>query len=146
MDAVKDNKQSFEATQGASGEYAEVQADLCPTCKKPVEDECAGTSERRWHLACLKCANCEKGELGRNLSDAVYMIQDKRVLCGTCAAHSEGDHEQFKSITRLKQFIFLLRVALARLLGMLRAGGTIPHTSGKYPASKHAISFANEMY
>jgi hypothetical protein len=146
MDAVKDNKQSFEATQGASGEYAEVQADLCPTCKKPVEDECAGTSERRWHLGCLKCANCDRGDLGRNLSDGVYMIQDKRVLCATCAAHSEGDREQFRSITRLKQFIFLLRVALARLLGMLRAGGTLPHTSGKHRAFETFRFLTNEFH
>lgn len=130
MDAVKDSKQSLEATQGVAGEYADNQADLCPGCRKSVEDECVGTSERRWHLTCLKCSNCERADLGRDPSDPWCLTKEKMIICSTCATHLDGDREQFRSITRLKQFIFLLRVALARLLGVLRSGGNLPHTSG----------------
>ncbi|KAF3919682.1 hypothetical protein ABW20_dc0105869 [Dactylellina cionopaga] len=35
----------------------------------------------------------------------------------------------FDHVSRLKQYVYLLRVALARLLNMLKEGGTLPHTS-----------------
>jgi hypothetical protein len=36
----------------------------------------------------------------------------------------------FQPVSRLQQYVYLLRVALARLLSVLRSGGTLPHTSG----------------
>ena len=110
---------------------ADATSDLCPGCNLTIEDECAKIADRRWHLGCLNCGNCGR-ELKHHVGDAVLMATDHRILCRTCASHVQGSWQEFEHITKLKQYIFLLRVALARLLLMLRQGGNLPHTSGMF--------------
>jgi hypothetical protein len=79
-------------------------------------------------LACLQCSNCLR-ELGQNLEDARWSEKDQRLFCNTCEGHATVATAQLERVTRLQQYVFLLRVALARLLEMLRTSGTLPHTS-----------------
>ena len=95
-----------------------------------IEDECAKYGDRRWHLPCLSCANCLR-ELKGHPNDGVWMDSETRILCKTCASNAQGPRHELEHVTKLKQYVYLLRVALARLLLMLRQGGTLPHTSGK---------------
>jgi len=86
--------------------------------------------ERRWHLACLTCRTCNR-ELKDTLGDVLWTPQERgRVACRNCSSRYTDAKDGFHHVTRLKQYVFLLRVALARLLVMLRQGGTLPHTSG----------------
>jgi hypothetical protein len=67
-----------------------------------------------------------------DLQDALWHDIEKRTYCSACANHHHlGPEAQagFIQVTKLQQFVFLLRVALARLLAVLRAGGTLPSTS-----------------
>ncbi|TAQ86105.1 hypothetical protein B7494_g5580 [Chlorociboria aeruginascens] len=48
---------------------------------------------------------------------------------GLCDTRGSGSVGGFERVTRLQQYVFLLRVALARLLEILRSSGTLPHTS-----------------
>lgn len=113
-----------------SASLADAASDLCPICSLTIEDECAMNSDRRWHLSCLACANCRR-ELKHHVGDAVLMTVDHHILCRTCASQVQGSRQDFEHISKLKQYIFLLKVALARLLLMLRQGGNLPHTSGR---------------
>lgn len=122
-------KQSLEATQGTSENLADHHSDLCGTCRLTIEEECAKHNEKRWHLNCLICANCKKALKGA-LSEGHWSETERRLLCQECAEQVPDAQGGFERITRLKQYVFLLRVALARLLVMLRQGGTLPHTSG----------------
>jgi hypothetical protein len=127
MEAVKSDDRSLEATTGTPGLGA-ANSDHCASCRRAIEDECARCGERRWHLACLQCANCSR-ELGQTLEDARWSEKDQRVYCSNCEERVPGVTGGFERVTRLQQYVFLLRVALARLLEMLRSSGTLPHTS-----------------
>jgi hypothetical protein len=127
MEAVKSDDRSLEATTGTPGLGA-ANSDHCAVCRRAIEDECARCGERRWHLACLQCANCSR-ELGQSLEDARGSERDQRVYCNNCEGRVPGTIGGFERVTRLQQYVFLLRVALARLLEILRSSGTLPHTS-----------------
>ncbi|KAF8426326.1 hypothetical protein EV426DRAFT_661467, partial [Tirmania nivea] len=128
LESAKEGKQSLEATQGMPANLADATSDLCPGCNLTIEDECAKNVNRRWHLGCLNCGNCVR-ELKHHVGDALLMAADHRILCRTCASHVQGSRQEFEHITKLKQYIFLLRIALARLLLMLRQDGSLPNTS-----------------
>jgi hypothetical protein len=127
MESIKDEK-SLEASTGTT-DLASSSSDHCSYCKKPIEEQCAIAGERRWHLACLGCSNCGR-ELGQNLEDVRWSERERRIYCNKCASRSTGPTtDGFLHVTRLQQYVFLLRVALARLLAQLRKSGTLPHTT-----------------
>ncbi|KAJ4295702.1 Rho-type GTPase activating protein Rga1 [Collariella sp. IMI 366227] len=99
-------------------------SDQCSSCRKPIEDECAKNGERRWHLGCANCSKCGK-ELGRTLQDARLSPFDAKILCNTCEPNIPASDAPFEHVTKLQQYVFLLQVALARLLEILRASGSL---------------------
>ena len=103
-------------------------SDQCTLCRKPIEDECTKNDDKRWHLACATCSRCGK-ELGRSLQDARLNTYDAKILCNTCEPNSPPNATPFEHVTKLQQYVFLLQVALARLLEILRASGSIPSSS-----------------
>ncbi|RDW60245.1 GTPase-activating protein [Coleophoma crateriformis] len=129
METIKNDDRSLEETTGTRGLAAST-SDQCPKCRKPIEDECARSGEWRWHLACLQCSNCSR-DLGQNIEDARYDIVDQKLYCNLpgCGGLVPDAVGNFERVTRLQQYVFLLRVALARLLEILRSSGTLPHTS-----------------
>lgn len=127
MEVIKSDDRSLEVTTGTPG-LAASDSDQCANCKLAIEDECARCEERRWHLTCLQCGNCSR-ELGQNLEDVRWNEKDQRIYCVDCEGPFAGATARFERVTRLQQYVFLLRVALARLLEILRSSGTLPHTS-----------------
>ncbi|KAH8674624.1 hypothetical protein BGZ60DRAFT_275519 [Tricladium varicosporioides] len=127
MDAIKNDDRSLEATTGTPG-LAASSSDQCIICRRPIEDECARLKEQRFHLACLQCSNCSR-ELGKSLEDVGWNEKEQRAFCANCDARGGQSTGGFERVTRLQQYVFLLRVALARLLEILRTSGTLPHTS-----------------
>ena len=127
MEAIKNDDRSLEATTGTPG-LAASNSDHCIVCRKAIEDECACSGEKRCHLACLKCTNCSR-ELNQNIDEARWSDKDQRVYCDKCDGLAVDTVGGFRRVTRLQQYVFLLRVALARLLEMLRGSGNLPHTS-----------------
>ncbi|ESZ90538.1 hypothetical protein SBOR_9087 [Sclerotinia borealis F-4128] len=127
MDAIKNDDRSLEATTGTPGLSAS-NSDSCIKCQKPIEDECARFKERRCHLTCLQCSNCDR-DLAQNLEDIRFNDVEQRVLCSNCQGQALNVVSGFARVTRLQQYVFLLRVALARLLEILRTNGALPHTS-----------------
>jgi len=142
LKSVKDAEKSLVSTAGVSG-LADQRSDLCFTCKRPIDDECIRMGGRRWHWGCIACANCER-ELRQDSEDVRWSERDQMTLCRGCVeerGRSFDVEAGFEPVTRLQQYIYLLRVALARLLSVLRSGGTLPHTSGEHTRALYAYAY-----
>ncbi|KAI9654910.1 MAG: hypothetical protein M1829_000725 [Trizodia sp. TS-e1964] len=127
LDGVKEPENPLEFTP-ISPSLADRSSDLCSTCKSAIEDECARYKDLRWHIACLTCSNCVR-DLGHNLQNTFINESENIILCFNCAAQHSEFAGGLEHVTKLQQYVFLLQVALARLLAMLRAGNSLPHTS-----------------
>ena len=120
---------ALELTDGIAG-LAGQESDCCATCMEPIDDECVMMYGKRWHIkpAHLTCSVCNR-DLSRDLGNAAYSEADERVYCREHGKRARGTVSGFSHVTKLQQFVFLLKVALARLLEVLKAGGTLPHTT-----------------
>lgn len=111
--------------------FVRLEADTCPICLKPVEDRCFRQRDRVFHTACMQCESCHR-ELSHDHESARWEAPDGSLFCSACADNRSnqllGD---FVPVTRLQQYVHLLRVAHARLLATLRTSGALPHTSGE---------------
>lgn len=115
------------------GRLAAKDSDHCGVCRRSVEDECATSGEYRWHLACMRCSRCGR-DLGRSLAEATYTSFDRKITCTNCAPPNQVDAStSLEYVSKLQQYVFLLKVALARLLDILRSNGTIPYPAGEKP-------------
>ncbi|KAI9368612.1 Rho GTPase activator [Aspergillus egyptiacus] len=113
---------------------ADQLSDCCAACKEPIDDECVMLGDNRWHIKPphLACISCQK-DLTTDHQDAFLSRKDKLALCGACVAQKgiiNDTQKGFTHVTKLQQFVFLLRVALARLLAVLRSGGTLSSSGG----------------
>ena len=133
LESIKDSDNSLEYLDGSTGLAAE-EADLCYQCQNPTDDECLEIGARRWHMKHLQCDYCNRDigdELG--VKDATWSEREKKAWCPECTANNFQAIDAAIGIehkSRLQQYTYLLRVALARLLSVLRQGGSLPHTSG----------------
>ncbi|KAF2860835.1 RhoGAP-domain-containing protein [Piedraia hortae CBS 480.64] len=107
--------------------YVDKLADNCAVCRKAVEDKCFRRENCVLHTTCLQCYKCSK-DYCDNWNNARWVESSSRVCCDT---HAPPDAKVggFQPVTRLQQYIHLLRVAHARLLAKLRTSGALPHTS-----------------
>ena len=116
-------------------DLADEQSDLCGQCQQPIDDECLRLGMRRWHRKHFRCGSCSR-EIGLEpgIDRVGWLEHEQHILCPDCSA-SHGIPASslipVERVSRLQQYVYLLRVALARLLAVLRSGGTLPHTSGK---------------
>lgn len=113
---------------------ADQLSDCCIACKEPIDDECIKRDEQRWHVKPphLTCAGCQNN-LTTNPQNALWSARQKRPFCNVCAVQKNLAPDAqggFTAVSKLQQFVFLLRVALARLLAVLRAGGSLGNEKG----------------
>lgn len=132
LDALKQADERTDLLSDVSN-LADQQSDLCHKCKEPIDDECTKLDQQRWHKHHLTCDYCERVLGSETLRDVLWSEKEGQICCRRC--HEQDGHAldavaSFESVTRLQQYVYLLRVALARLLSVLRSGGTLPHTSG----------------
>ncbi|KAL8660947.1 MAG: hypothetical protein Q9202_006071 [Teloschistes flavicans] len=128
--SVKEAEKSLDLTAGVTG-LADQQSDVCCGCKQPIDDECARFGQDRWHKKHLECHYCQT-PLGDDLNNALWSEGESQAVCRRCVkdrGRASDAKAGFTNVTRLSQYVYLLRVALARLLSVLRSGGTLPHTS-----------------
>ncbi|KAJ5698807.1 hypothetical protein N7462_000812 [Penicillium macrosclerotiorum] len=121
----EDENAPVDLMAGVEG-LADQLSDCCATCKEPIDDECVRCGDNRWHIKPphVTCSSCEK-DLSSDLPDALFNESDGRIYCTACAHQnnvSSTAQAGFVQVSKLQQFVFLLRVALARLLAVLRAG------------------------
>ena len=132
LDSVKESENPLSLMAGIS-ELADQQSDICHKCRDPIDDECVKRDRHRWHKTHLTCENCDR-IIGEDLENALWSERNGEIICRACQEdrrHLPDAAPSFEPVTRLQQYVYLLRVALARLLKVLRSGGSIPHTSGK---------------
>ncbi|KAG5296630.1 rho-GTPase-activating protein [Histoplasma ohiense] len=136
-------------------QLSDQQSDCCAACNDPIDDECIILGRRRWHLKPphLVCGACQN-DLTLDLLNARWSEEKDRPFCRICAergGHAPNGQKGFAYVSKLQQYVFLLQVALARLLSVLRSGGTLPHTSDdpnlkSYEANDgHRLNDAGEL-
>ncbi|KAI1437534.1 RhoGAP-domain-containing protein [Xylaria sp. CBS 124048] len=126
LESVKSEDDTTQISIGMS-KLSTNDSDQCALCRKPIEDECSLSGDRRWHLACTCCSRCGR-ELGRTIDDGRFHL-DQKLYCADCEAHL-GEHGQpLERISKLQQYVFLLKVALARLLEILRNNNTLHYST-----------------
>lgn len=152
FNTIKEKEMSGnDLTEGTVG-LADQTSDCCMSCTKPIDDECAIVHGRRWHIrpSHLSCGVCNR-DLAQDLTDARFDENSQKVYCANDARRLPDAYAGFEYVSKLAQYVFLLRVALARLLAVLRSGGTLPHTSddpnlNTYEANEgHRISPTGEL-
>jgi hypothetical protein len=152
LEALKIEDNSTTTLQLTSGlsRLSAHDSDQCILCRKPIEDECAKNGDSRWHIACTKCSQCGK-DLGRNLQDARLNTYDAKIFCTTCYPQTPVQNPPFEHVTKLQQYVFLLQVALARLLEILRVSGALsrasddPTGSGYNPADGRSRDYGEDQ-
>lgn len=107
---------------------ASFYVDLCNACRRPLEEECVKSGNIRFHMHCLRCQHCDK-DMAQDYGDALCNKATSQVTCAACAR--PGPQEGLVFVSRLTQYVSLLRAALSRLYGSLREGPLLPHTSGE---------------
>ena len=130
LDTIKEQEMSnLDLADGVAG-LATQESDCCALCMEPIDDECVMIYGKRWHTRPphLTCSVCRR-DLTRELPNATYSEQDERVYCLEHSKRARGTVGGFCHVTKLQQYVFLLKVALARLLEVLKSGGTLPHTT-----------------
>ena len=125
----------FQDETASMSELAEEKSDLCSGCQHPIDDECLRVGNRRWHLKHLQCHNCRR-EIGDepDPAKAVWLDKHQQAFCANCKRthiYASDVITPVERVSRLQQYVYLLRIALARLLAVLRSSGTLPHTSGR---------------
>ena len=152
FDTIKEKEMTgLDLTEGTEG-LSDQLSDCCQYCEKPIDDECIILHGKRWHQrpSHLICTVCSR-ELSPDLMDARWDERSQNIYCIDHARHMQDAQTGFTYVSRLQQYVFLLRVALARLLAVLRSGGTLPHTSddpnlSTYEANEgHRISPTGEL-
>lgn len=130
LETIKEQEmKSLDLAESVAG-LASQESDCCSECLEPIDDECVMISGRRWHVRPphLTCSVCQR-DLTGDLANAVYSEREDKVCCVDHARRLQATVSGFSYVTKLQQYVFLLRVALARLLEVLKSGGTLPHTS-----------------
>jgi len=144
-----ENKLELEEGKESSAElaaYVQESSDTCPICMKPVEDKCYRWEDRVYHTTCMNCDSCQR-DLSLQSDHALWDDREQRLLCQDCiGSKKEFVQGQFIAVTRLQQYVHLLRVAHARLLATLRTSGALPHTSGKLSSGQGAPGFPELLY
>ena len=130
LNAFESHKNDAGALQVTMGglQLSAKNSDQCSACNRSVEDECARNGDLRFHLGCVDCTRCKR-ELGRSLEESLLSPYDRRIYCINCVGDNTEGFSPCEYVTKLGQYVFLLRVALARLLDILRSNGTLPPSS-----------------
>ncbi|KAF2874676.1 rho-type GTPase-activating protein-like protein [Massariosphaeria phaeospora] len=103
-------------------------ADACPICDAQVEDKCLHLNNMSFNYGCMVCRGCGT-DLRNDAKSAYWSKSMQRVFCPACAAGSADAENGFVTVTKLRQYVHLLKVAHARLMATLRSSGALPHTS-----------------
>lgn len=106
-------------------------ADACPICDAQVEDKCLHFDNMSFNYSCMVCRGCG-ADLRGDTKNAYWSKSKQRVMCPACAAAQPDAENGFEHVTKLRQYVHLLKVAHARLMATLRSSGALPHTSGKF--------------
>jgi hypothetical protein len=103
-------------------------ADSCPICDVQVEDKCLRLQGMSFNYSCMVCRACN-ADLRNDPRTAFWSASRRAVFCAQCAHAIPDAVDGFEPVTKLQQYIHLLKVAHARLMATLRSSGALPHTS-----------------
>ncbi|KAF2636146.1 hypothetical protein P280DRAFT_493263 [Massarina eburnea CBS 473.64] len=147
-----DGRLEQEAQLDQSAESAVLvprRADACPICDIQVEDKCLHLNNMSFTYGCMICRGCN-ADLRSDVRNAYWSPGKEMVFCPACASAQSDAEKGFQPVTKLRQYVHLLKVAHARLMATLRSSGALPHTSDDpnltgYDSSQgHRLGDAND--
>lgn len=152
LESLKERETTSLDLNDSNTDLAHAESDCCFACREPIDDECVLLNGRRWHLkpSHLICASCQR-DLSTDFQEGTFSEAAGKVYCSKHLNRAQDASSGFTHVTKLQQYVFLLRVALARLLQVLKSGGTLPHTSddpnlNPYEANEgHRVSPSGEL-
>ncbi|ERF68489.1 hypothetical protein EPUS_05628 [Endocarpon pusillum Z07020] len=152
LESLKERETTSLDLNDSNTDLAHAESDCCFACREPIDDECVLLNGRRWHLkpSHLICASCQR-DLSTDFQEGTVSEATGKVYCSKHLNRAQDASSGFTYVTKLQQYVFLLRVALARLLQVLKSGGTLPHTSddpnlNPYEANEgHRVSPSGEL-
>lgn len=105
-------------------------ADLCAVCGQACEDRSFKRRDVLIHAQCFTCTKCSK-QMAESPTEAIWNEPNRKLFCERHGGFSGGKAAEgrFVYVSRLRQYIYLLRIAHARLLSELHTSGTLKHTS-----------------
>lgn len=103
-------------------------ADACPICDVQVEDKCLRHDWMSFNYGCMVCRGCE-ADMRNDPQRASWSKSRRAIFCPNCAQSVPDAELGFEPVTKLRQYVQLLKVAHARLMATLRSSGALPHTS-----------------
>ena len=91
----------------------DARGNICIVCQNIIEEDCFAVGlTPRWHYNCLRCNECAKS-LRKEYRSANWIEGKKSVLCQACNQLQGGSNDgSVVRISKLKQYIFLVRIAL----------------------------------
>lgn len=90
-------------------------SDLCFHCRKSIESACVQYQDKRWHVECLHCTKCHKNlDAYGGVADASFNSKTNWVLCAQCAMDDPDAKGGFRSVSKLLQLGYLLKIAIVR--------------------------------
>ncbi|KAF2808584.1 RhoGAP-domain-containing protein [Mytilinidion resinicola] len=119
-------------------------ADTCPICDNQVEEKCLRLNDMSFNYPCMVCKSCGL-DMRDKFTDARWSQSNQKVFCKNCALRVPDAEGGFVAVSKLRQYIHLLKVAHARLLATLRTSGALPHTSDDPNLSGYDSSQGHRM-
>ncbi|CCH41777.1 Rho-type GTPase-activating protein 1 [Wickerhamomyces ciferrii] len=90
-------------------------SDLCFHCRKSIESACVQYQDKRWHIECLNCTKCNRNlQAAGGVADACFNSRSNWVLCAQCATEDPDARTGFRSVSKLLQLGYLLKIAIIR--------------------------------
>lgn len=119
-------------------------SDLCFHCQKSIESECVQYQDKRWHIDCLHCTKCHKNlQSYGGVADASFNPQSNWVLCSQCAVDDPHAKSGFRSVSKLLQLSYLLKIAIVRSRAVMEY--EVTQQSSKDTAEFRKNSLKNEQ-
>lgn len=119
-------------------------SDLCFHCQRSIESDCVQYQDKRWHFDCLQCTNCRKNlHAFGGIADASFNSKRNWVLCAQCAMDDPDAKPGFKSISKLLQLSYLMKIAIVRSKAVMDYE---IQNQPQAPASENNDGAANELH
>ncbi|KAI8384769.1 uncharacterized protein BYT42DRAFT_612443 [Radiomyces spectabilis] len=92
-------------------------AGRCRGCSQTIEEACYMVQNYRWHSSCFVCHRCQRRLVDAQFSTKVRLYENDRqtiLLCDACERNDTNECD-IVTVSQLDQYLYLLKMALARL-------------------------------
>lgn len=97
-------------------EISSSSTDACTGCLKSIEKSCILLENKRWHLKCFVCSNCQRTIPVGEINETCYT---STISCKNCVVDTNRT-SKFEVVSDLSQLVYLLKIALSRSCSVMQ--------------------------